>query len=143
MFFRNKIWRKQYFFIARLLSQNLLFRFILSENEKEERKNAVIWWNWIISLFIRLILFKPLRAFISERDNPIKKNYLWKRLNLELNSSTAIEQVSISSTFYEQLFRTKVFWAAFSYKSLLSSFSVLTFQVCTFLVQGNWCKSCT
>ena len=42
-------------------------------------------------------------------------------------------QVSISPTFYRELFCTKVFCAAFQY---------LQFVFVTFLAKGNWQKSC-
>ena len=44
----------------------------------------------------------------------------------------SIDKVSISPTFYDQLFR---------YRSVFCSFSVLTVWVCNFLAKGNWRKS--
>ncbi len=37
---------------------------------------------------------------------------------------------------------TKILQAAYSYKSVLRSFNVITVWVCNFWVKGNWHKSC-
>jgi hypothetical protein len=54
-------------------------------------------------------------------------------LNL-FSETQAVNQVSISPTFYEQLFRTKVFCAAYM---------CLQFGPVIFLAKGFWSKSCS
>ena len=58
---------------------------------------------------------------IRSNDGNVKSPSLWR-------------QVSISPTFYVQLF---------SYESVIWSFYLLTVWVCSFLAKENWLKSCS